>query len=310
MKYVIIGYGNIGKKRYNALGKKCVATVDPFQENVTYQNYKNAPFDAFDVAILSVPNSVKIDMLKYLLSNSKHVLVEKPLLFNDEKIADELSDIAKKNNVIWYTSYNHRFEPLVIKLKKVMTEKGIGDFYFGRFVYGNGSVQNIKDTWRDSGYGVLEDLGCHLIDIISYLFPEYTPKYKIDTALSFEAKSRDYCAFSTVDGKIECLCTTLMWKNTFTIDVFGSKGSIHLDGLRKWGESQLIYRKRIFPSGIPKEKIFISSGADDSWVKDIDFFEEMVSLGKSSYENDLYISQSINSLISNYSTFNKGAKNE
>lgn len=309
MKYIIIGYGNIGKKRHNVLNEKCVAIVDPFQETADYGDYKEVPLDSFDAAVVAVPNTVKIEILIYLLTHKKHVLIEKPLLFKDKQTARKLYSIAKSNHVIWYTSYNHRFEPMIVKLKKFLEGGVIGQFYFAKFVYGNGTVRNIIGTWRDAGYGVLEDLGCHLLDIATYLLPEHRCEYRITGAHNFEANALDYCSFLTVDGGIQFLCSTLMWKNTFTIDIFGSKGSIHLNGLRKWGESQLIYHERIFPSGAPKETIITSSGDDESWDIDIDFFEKRVFLGKSSYENDLYISQSINSLISNYSISNKGGPN-
>lgn len=298
MKYIIIGYGNIGKKRHKVLNEKCVAIVDPFQETADYSDYNEVPIDNFDAAILAVPNAVKINILEYLLKNRKYVLIEKPLLFRDSQIALKLYSIAKTNNAIWYTSYNHRFEPMVMKLKEFLENEAIGQLYFAKFIYGNGTVQNIIGTWRDIDYGVLDDLGCHLLDLAAFLFPEHSREYLINGAHNFEANSLDYCSFSTADGTLQFLCSTLMWKNTFSIEVFGSKGSLHLDGLHKWGESQLICRERVLPSGIPKETTLTSSGEDGSWNKDIDYFEEMVSLGKSSYENDWYISQSINSLIS------------
>jgi len=302
MRYALIGYGNIGRKRHNILNEKCVAIVDPYQKEATYKNYKEMPLDIFDAALLAVPNSIKIEMLEYLLINKKHVIIEKPLIFSDKQTAYKLNSISKDNNVIWYTSYNHHFEPMVMKLKKILEENVIGQLYFAKTMYGNGTVQNIIGTWRDTGHGVLEDLGCHLLDLATYLFPEYSLEHKIIGAHNFEAIELDYCSFSTVDDHFHFLCSTLMWKNTFTIDVFGSKGSIHLDGLQKWEGSQLIHRKRVFPSGIPKETIYNSKGADETWKKDIEHFEKMISSGKSSFENDLNISQSIHSLTTSKKT--------
>jgi len=297
MRYVLIGYGNIGRKRHEVLNEKCVAIVDPYQKEATYNNYKAMPLDIFDAAVLAVPNSIKTEMLEYLLTHKKHVLTEKPLLFKERQTAHKLYSISKDNNVIWYTSYNHRFEPMVMKLKEILENKVIGQLYFAKTIYGNGTVQNIIGTWRDTGYGVLEDLGCHLLDLATYLFPEYSFEYKIIGAHNFEAIELDYCSFSTVDNRFNFLCSTLMWKNTFTIDVFGSKGSIHLNGLQKWGRSQLIHRERVLPSGIPKETIYNSTGVDETWKKDIEHFEKMISSGESSFENDLNISQSIHALI-------------
>ena len=49
-----------------------------------------------------------------------------------------------------------------------------------------------------------------------------------------------------------------MWKNTFSCDVIGSKGSAHLNSLCKWSRNEFIYRKRKIPSGKPIEsKIFL-----------------------------------------------------
>ena len=118
MRYIIIGYGNIGKKRQNALGIKCVTTVDPYVEDADYKDYKNVPLESFDTAVLATPPEEKIEIVRYLLSNKKHVLSEKPLPFRNKKELDGVKSLAEGNNVIWYTSYNHRFEPLIIKLKK------------------------------------------------------------------------------------------------------------------------------------------------------------------------------------------------
>lgn len=299
MNYIIIGYGNIGKKRHKVLKGKCLAIVDPFLEEADYNDCKDVPLNLYDAALVSVPNAIKMDILEYLLKNGKHALVEKPLLFEDEKTAKRLDSSAKARSAIWYTSYNHRFEPLVTKLKELLDEGVIGQPYFVNFIYGNGTVANIIGTWRDAGYGVLDDLGCHLLDLAAYLFPEHQLEYRIFGADNFEANTIDYCAFSTIDGRFHFLCSTLMWKNTFSIEVFASKGSLHLYGLHKWGKSQLIYRERIFPSGVPEESVIISSGEDKTWEEDIAYFEKMIASGKSSYENDLYITRSINDLVSN-----------
>jgi scyllo-inositol 2-dehydrogenase (NADP+) len=299
MRYIIIGYGNIGKKRHRVLNGKCVAIVDPFLEEAEYSDCKDVPLQLYDAAVVSVPNAVKMDILEYLIEHGKHALVEKPLLFKDETTADRLDSSARACGVIWYTSYNHRFEPLIIKLKELLDDGAIGQPYFANFIYGNGTVANIIGTWRDAGYGVLEDLGCHLLDLAAYLFPEHQREYRIIGAGNFEANTPDYCAFSTVDGRFHFLCSTLVWKNTFNIEAFGSKGSLHLNGLNKWGGSRLIHRERVFPSGIPKENVITSSGEDKTWEEDIAYFEKVIANGKSSYENDLYIAKSINALISN-----------
>ncbi len=298
MRYIIIGYGNIGKKRHNILGKKCVATVDPYVDDADYKDYQDVPLNQFDAAVLSIPPDIKMDLVKYLLSNKKHVLAEKPLRFRDKKELDEIRSLAKKNNVIWYTSYNHRFEPLILKLKEIMENDGIGDFYFGKFTYGFGTAQNNVGTWRDIDLGVIEEVGCHLINMVPYLFNKYPEPegFKIINVNNFEINSIDNCWFSYLENHLMFHCTWDAWKNVFEIELFGSKGSLHLYGLRKWGESKLYHRLRVFPSGVPKEKVFTSSGPDVTWEKDVEFFEGSISKGKTSYDDDLYMLNSMNTL--------------
>jgi len=297
MRYIIIGCGNIGQKRKAVLGEKSVAVVDPVYPDADYENFVNVPLTTYDAAVVATPNSKKMEILEYLLINKKNVLIEKPLLFPDIVAAEKLDQISRKNKVIWYTSYNHRFEPLIGRIKEYLESDFIGEMYFVNFTYGNGTVRNIAGTWRDEGFGVLEDLGCHLIDLAGYLFHKEI-NYRITSAHNYEAKKIDHCSFSSTDRQMTFTCSYLMWKNTFTIDIVGSKGSIHLDGLNKWGRASLIRRERILPSGVPIEKTDTTSEPDETWIKDFLHFENMVSEQNNSFMNDMKITNSIDSIFS------------
>ena len=65
---------------------------------------------------------MRTKVLKKLLYKNKHVLVEKPLFVNNIKQISELERIAKKNNLVLYTAYNHRFEPHFINIKNFFTQ--------------------------------------------------------------------------------------------------------------------------------------------------------------------------------------------
>ena len=65
-----------------------------------------------------------------------------------------------------------------------------------------------------------------------------------------------FCFFSNKNPSISCTLSTINWKNFFTLNIIGEKGSINMDGLCKWGPSILKIRKRTFPSGVPFEKVF------------------------------------------------------
>ena len=300
MRHLLVGLGNIGAKRKGILGDRCVGTVDPFNPAADFTDPSECPADRYEAVALAVPNPVKLELLESFLIQGKHVLVEKPLLFPDEETARRMEDLARERKVIWYTSYNHRFEPLVAALKEQLEAEALGRIYHGRLLYGNGTVQNVVGTWREEGHGVLEDLACHLIDLTGYLFGYGGGDFQVWAIQSNESKSSDRCLLATADRRFELECSMICWKNTFTIDVFGETGSIHLNGLCKWGTSELIVRQRKYPSGVPSETRKVVEGPDASWEKDLIHFEALVGSGETSCENDWWISKTILSAASAY----------
>ena len=99
----------------------------------------------------------------------KNILVEKPLISKTHKLK-KIEKNAKKNNVFIYTAYNHRFEPSLVELKKIISKKIIGNIYYARLFYGNGTSLLVKKSkWRDKNKGIITDLGSHLLDIC-YIF--------------------------------------------------------------------------------------------------------------------------------------------
>jgi len=217
-------------------------------------------------------------------------------LFASVAEAEEYENLAQRTGAVWYTSYNHRFEPLVIRLKQILDSGIIGTLYHARLVYGNGTVRNCIDTWRDEGLGVIEDLGCHLIDLTEFLFGYEKSEFVLWVANAHECEAYDHATVATLDRSIVLECALTMWKNIFTVDVFGSAGSVHLDGLCKWGQSDLVVRERVLPSGVPREQRETQTGPDTTWSTDIEEFERRVAAGKTAFLSDLRISDSLASL--------------
>ena len=140
-----MGLGNIGGKRRAVLGDRCVATVDPFNPAADFRQPDQCPDERYDAAILAVPNDVKVRLMEYFLTRGKHVLVEKPLIL-DAATGEQLGRLARASGAIWYTSYNFRFEPNVVALKRHLDAGTIGRLYRVRMFYGNGSAGNTAPT--------------------------------------------------------------------------------------------------------------------------------------------------------------------
>jgi predicted dehydrogenase len=292
MKYLLVGYGNIGRKRKAVLGEACVATVDPFHAAADYRSVGECDPDRYDAAIAAVPNDVKLELLQYFLDRGKHVLVEKPLIL-DAATAADLAARSRRTGAVWYTSYNFRFEPNVVALKRHVEAGTLGRLYYVRMFYGNGTAADLVGTWRDTPYGVLEDMASHLIDLTGFVFGRFGAEFRTWVRRGYELKGPDHCVLATADREIVIECSFLSWKNRWRIEVTGERGAIVMDGLTKWGASELVLWRRRLPSGPPEEARERVEGPDPTWAADLRHFEERVRAGRTSCDNDLWLSRTI-----------------
>lgn len=292
MKYLLVGYGNIGGKRRAVLGDRCVATVDPFNPAADYRTVAECDPARYDAAIAAVPNDVKVELLQFFLARGKHVLVEKPLIL-DTDTGDDLRRRAGAGGAIWYTSYNFRFEPHVVALKRHVEAGTLGRIYRIRMFYGNGTAGNLVGTWRDSRLGVLEDMASHLVDLTGFVFGRSGCEFQVWERRGYELKGIDHCILATTDRQVVIECSFLSWKNRWRIEVVGEQGALEMDGLTKWGASELVLWRRQFPSGTPKESRQRAEGPDPTWAADLQHFEAMAQAGVTSCENDLWLSRII-----------------
>jgi scyllo-inositol 2-dehydrogenase (NADP+) len=290
MRYLVVGLGNIGQRRQALLGERCVATADRFNDAAAYRAVRDVPTDAYDVAVLSIPDDDKVDLIGYLLERGKHVLVEKPLIL-DADAAAHLSRLSQASRAIWYTSYNFRFEPNVLALKRHVEGGTIGRLYRVRMFYGNGTAGNIAGTWRDSRLGILEDMASHLIDLTGFVFGRFGSEFRVWERRGYELKGFDHCLLATADRSVTIECSFLSWRNRWRIEALGEDGALEMNGLTKWGKSELLILRRRRPSGVPDESREMAHGPDPTWAADIRHFEAMAATGVTSCENDLWLSR-------------------
>lgn len=278
MRVVVVGMGVQGLKRKKVLGKYFKYSVDKFKK-ADFKSIHMVPLNDYDAVFICVPDNQKLLIIEYCLKNKKHVLVEKPLLSRDTKKLKYLINLSKIKRTILYTAYNHRFEPNIIKMKELIRSKKLGKIYNCKIFYGNGTSLLVKKSkWRDKDMGVLSDIGSHLLDICIFWFGDKIKTIKIFQKNKFENKSFDHFVFFLVYKKVQITLemTLCMWKNTFTCDLIGSKGSAHLNSLCKWSKSKFIYRSRKFPSGLPKEKSISFKKGDPTWRKEHIFFRKLI----------------------------------
>jgi len=295
MRALVIGLGVQGEKRRRVCRDDYVGSVDPFNEAADYRDISDVPLSKFDIALCCTPNQSKFEIIEYLLSNGKHVLVEKPLWVRKHVHIELLQSLARNNNLICYTAYNHRFEPHFMRMRDVIASGELGRIYSCRMFYGNGTARLVRDSdWRDQGSGVLHDLGSHLLDTAAYWFGSLGDDFRVIANNCFENKAPDHVIVgseSTVP-RLELEMTLLSWRNNFTCDIYAEGGSAHIQSLCKWGPATFVQRTRVLPSGQPKEDRDVMRQEDPTWYLEYSHFKSLCENGgKTDLSNDLWINR-------------------
>ena len=291
MRVIVVGLGIQGRKRLAVAGKEAVATVDPFNAEAQYRHVQDVPLSSYDAALLCIPDEVKLELITYLLSNHKHLLVEKPLFAADPADLVRLKTLTEQNRSVCYTAYNHRFEPNFVRMKQAIESGRLGKIYCVRMFYGNGTARLVRDSsWRDKGSGVLPDLGSHLLDTALFWFGKPSAPFDIYSCSRFENLSFDHFSFGAKGSPVlQFELTLLNWRNHFYADVFAENGSAHIQSLCKWGPSTFTLRDRKLPSGRPDEESVTVLQADPTWDLEYHHFKHLCESGTSNIENDMWI---------------------
>lgn len=300
MRVIVVGFGVQGHKRRHYAGKDFVATVDPVNLDADFKAIEDVPLADYDAALCCVPDGPKIDLMTYLFENGKHALIEKPLFAATEEDLLKLEVLAQQKNVVAYTAYNHRFEPHYVKMRDLISSGRLGKIYHCRMFYGNGTARLVRDSaWRDTGSGVLNDLGSHLLDTAAFWFGDIGEDFGVISASNHENLAPDHVIFASnaCRPKLEMEMTLLMWRNHFTCDVLAENGTAHIESLCKWGPATFKTRMRVLPSGRPSEESQTLVGEDPTWAAEYAHFKSLIKSGaKSSLKNDIWLNRLLGSL--------------
>jgi predicted dehydrogenase len=299
MKIIVVGYGVQGHKRFKVAGEDAVGIVDPVAPEANWRRLEDVPVDRFDATIVCTPDAPKIELLRYLLERGKHVLVEKPLFAANGDDLRALEALARRTGTMCVTAYNHRFEPHFVRMRKLLQSGQLGAIYRCRMFYGNGTARLVRNSaWRDTGDGVLGDLGSHLFDTVRFWFGDVADNFRIVSADRFENRAPDHVVIAS-EGRpqIELEMTLLSWRNHFTCDVFAEHGSAHIESLCKWGPSSFVHRTRVLPSGRPPELAEILVQDDPTWALEYAHFKQLCGArAETDLSNDIWLHRALTRL--------------
>ena len=130
--------------------------------------------DDIDIIDITPPNGMHEELAVAAAAAGKHVFCEKPVGLDPEATA-RIEAAARRAGVITGVGYNYRWAPVVQYLRGLIGDGRLGDMthYRGRFfsLYGRDRLGFLE--WRyvfdEGGYGVLNDVMPHAIDMAQHL---------------------------------------------------------------------------------------------------------------------------------------------
>jgi len=288
----IIGCGLIGQKPSNALaGAQLVACVDVSMERakglaeqhpgcVAANRWHDVLAQSdVDVVIIATPHHMLAEICRSAVKAGKHVLVEKPAARHVSQL-EGLVDLAREHGVLVHVGFNHRYHRAFRKAREIVDAGSVGELMFLRARYGHGGRVGYDKEWRAdpalSGGGELIDQGMHLIDLARWFLGDFSEVdgYAYTYFWDMPVDDNAFLTLKTKDQQVAFLhasCTE--WKNTFSFELYGRTGKLHIDGLGgSYGVERIAFYKMAPEMGPPATTVWEYPMADNSWEIEMEEF--------------------------------------
>lgn len=286
----IIGFGNIGGKRYQALKKikkydvkliidKKIINLNEVKKNkkiIFFEKYNDPKikWSEIKLCIISVNTKYAFEISKYILNKRIHILIEKPAV-NSFKKLNTLYRLAQKKKLLLKVGFNFMHDEALSIMQNVC-KYNLGKIYKIRMDYFYGT--NLSNN---NSVGSLLDVGLHLIYLTETILPKSIP---VDIKLNnFENKFYDEngVIFLKKNHTItELRFSFVEWENCFNIVIIGEKGIFKWEGLSKWKNQKITLMNRVLPSGIPSLKFMKTYKKDNSFVNELKYVSDIISKNK------------------------------
>jgi predicted dehydrogenase len=300
VRVAIIGCGLVGQKRAQALaGAELAACVDPaaarahalarsVRDCMALADWRPVMDDkSISAVIVATPHDSLALITAAALAAEKHVLVEKPAA----RRAHELRGLVESGAITGSSSivrvgFNHRYHRAFRKARELVDSGALGPLMFVRARYGHGGRLGYEREWRAqpqiSGGGELIDQGVHLIDLARWFLGDFVdvegcaPTFFWDMPVDDNA----FLLLKTRSRQVAFLhasCTE--WKNTFSFEIYGRNGKLHVEGLGgSYGVERLAWYRMLPEMGPPETTTWEYPMADDSWAVEMREFLEDIQL--------------------------------
>jgi predicted dehydrogenase len=203
--------------------------------------------------VLCTPHSMHSQQVIAAAQVGKHVFCEKPFSLT-KKDAETAVQATRKAGVALGLGYNRRFHPEMTKLRERIRSGGLGAILHVEATMTFANALLLKPTaWRahreETPCGGLTPMGVHaidgMIDLCGPIDHVYCQSFR--RAVEIDSDDTTSILFRMKDGMSGYLGTMTATGPGFSFQVFGSKGSVRLEGMTHIaGASSEERRTRLF----------------------------------------------------------------
>jgi predicted dehydrogenase len=224
------------------------------QKLTLYDAHEKALADPqVQAVVLATPHSLHMPQVIAAAKAGKHVFCEKPFALTKTD-AESAVAATKKAGVTLGLGYNRRFHPEMTKLRNQVKSGALGTILHveATMTFPNGLMLK-PDAWRadkhETPCGALTPMGVHaidgMIDLCGPIAQVYCQSFR--RVVAVDADDTTSMLFRMKDGMSGYLGTMTATGPGFSFQVFGSKGSVRLEGMTHVaGASSEERRTRLF----------------------------------------------------------------
>lgn len=219
LQAAIIGCGVIASAHRNALlldGRAdirwaCDTDITKARDNIPTQRYSEDYREALadpivDLVCICTPHALHCTPLTEALAAGKHVICEKPLGTSPDqlRLMINAAEAAGKRGLMVTGIFQHRFNPLVVRLRDLLRAGDFGairearmDFHCTRTAEYYRSA-SWRGTWAGEGGALLINQAIHTIDVVNWLSgqPEAVSGIVTNSRLGSVIECEDQAEFS------------------------------------------------------------------------------------------------------------------
>ena len=194
---------------------------------------REVSLDAYDAALLCIPDAAKIGLLGYLVEQRQARRSSKSRWSRRSGGRSRgCSRTRARKGVVLYIAYNHRFEPHFVRMRDLVESGELGRIYRCRMFYGNGTARLVRNSRlarprrRRPRRSRLA-----LLDTARFWFGDIGDAFSHRIGRPLREPRPDHVVFAAPGARpqLEFEMTLLSWRNHFTCDVFAENGSAHIE---------------------------------------------------------------------------------